>query len=64
MIFDSTPWRAQLAVDAEALEAAAKRRASNKRSVLIERNVFLGAYTIRKLHEATKLSTRLLDEPI
>jgi hypothetical protein len=64
VIFDSAPWKAQLAKDADELEEAAKRRASGKRSVLIERHVFLGAYAIRKLAEANKLTTGILDEPV
>lgn len=64
MIFDSAPWKAQLAKDADELEAAARRRASGKRSVLIERHVFVGAYAIRKLAEGNKLSSGLLDEPV
>jgi hypothetical protein len=64
MIFDSAPWKAQLARDADELEVAAKRRSSGRRGVLIERTVFLGAYAIRKLDDATKLSSGVLDEPL
>lgn len=64
MIFDSAPWKAQLAKDAAEIEAAAAKRASAKRSLVIERNVFVGAYAIRKLSEAFRLSSSFLNEPV
>ncbi|MBB3891459.1 hypothetical protein GGQ61_002176 [Phenylobacterium haematophilum] len=64
MIFDSVPWKAQLAKDAAEIDASAAKRPSAKRSLLIERNVFVGAYAIRKLDESFRLSSAFLDEPI
>lgn len=64
MIFDSAPWKAQLARDADELEVIAKRRASTKRSILLERHVFLGAYVVRKLAESHKISSGLLEDSI
>lgn len=58
MIWDSAPWRAQLLKDSGTLKrAAASRRATERRSALIERNVFFSAYAMRRLDDAKKLST-------
>jgi hypothetical protein len=58
MIWESGPWKDQLLADAALLERwAAKGKMPERRSLLIERKVFLAAYAIRKLHEAQKLST-------
>lgn len=65
MIHDSAPWKAHLASDADIIERwAAKPRQSAHRSFLIERKVFLAAYTMRKLDDAIKLSTATLSEPM
>ena len=61
MIHESHPWKTQLAKDADLIERwAAKPRSSERRSFLIEQKVFLAAYAMRKLDDATKLSTDLL----
>ena len=64
MIFDSAPWKAQLARDAADIETAAAKRASAKRSLIIERNVFVGAYAIRKLSEGFRLSSSFLKQAV
>lgn len=65
MIHESAPWKAHLARDAELIERwAAKPRQSERRSFLIERKVFLAAYAMRKLDDATKLSTDTLGSPM
>lgn len=64
MIWDSVPWKAQLEKDAAELEAAAARAPSQKRSLLIERHVFTGAYAIRKLAEGHKLTTDFFEPSI
>lgn len=58
MIWDSGPWKGQLLSDADLLQRwAAKRKATERRSFLIERKIFISAYAIRKLFEAKKVST-------
>jgi hypothetical protein len=42
----------------------AKTSVTERRSMLIERKVFLAAYTIRKLYEAQKLSTSFRDQSL
>jgi hypothetical protein len=65
MIHDSSPWKIQLACDADLIERwAAKPRLSERRSFLMERKVFLAAYSMRKLDEAAKLSTTILSAPV
>jgi hypothetical protein len=62
MIWESAPWKDLLIADATLLERwSAKPGVTERRSVLIERKVFLAAYTIRKLYEAQKLSTSFRD---
>ena len=61
MIHESAPWKMHLALDADLIERwAAKPRQSARRSFLIERKAFLAAYAMRKLDDATKLSTETL----
>lgn len=63
MIWDSVPWKGALLADASLLERwASKPTATNRRSVLIERKLFLAAYSIRKLWEAQKTSTGSSDQ--
>lgn len=58
MIWDSQPWRSHLLADACALATRAKtKRITERRSALVERAVFFGAYSMRKLDDAKKLST-------
>ena len=58
MIHESAPWRDHLAKDADRIDRwAAKPSATERRSFLIERKVFLAAYAMRKLFEARKLSS-------
>lgn len=60
MIADSTPWKDQLLKDAHLIERwSAKPQATERRSILIEKKVFLSAYAMRKLFEAEKLSSEL-----
>lgn len=65
MIHDSSPWKAELARDADLIERwAAKPVMSERRSFLFERKVFLAAYALRKLDEAARVSTDLLMQSI
>jgi hypothetical protein len=58
MIWESYPWKEQLVLDAGIIQRwASKTRVTQRRSLLIERKVFLAAYAIRKLFESLKLST-------
>jgi hypothetical protein len=58
MIHDSYPWKAELSRDAAVIERwASKPRFSERRSFLIERKVFLAAYAMRKLDDATMVSS-------
>jgi hypothetical protein len=62
MIWESGPWKDVLLADAGLLERwAVKTKVTSRRSLLIERKVFLAAYTIRKHWEAQKLSTSFRD---
>jgi hypothetical protein len=61
MIWESWPWRQSLLRDAETLARWARRNPSDRRAFLIEQKVFNGAYAIRKLYEAQKLSTSFDD---
>jgi hypothetical protein len=65
MIWESGPWKDLLLNDAALLERwSAKASVTDRRSMLIERKVFLAAYTIRKLYEAQKLSTSFRDRSV
>jgi hypothetical protein len=58
MIHESWPWKEQLLSDADLIEKwAAKPSATMRRSILIEKKVFLSAYAMRKLFEGEKLSS-------
>ena len=61
MIFESSPWKQQLLRDAGTLKRISKipLEDGNEDVLLtrLERLIFLGAYSMRKLHESGKLST-------
>ena len=58
MIWQSYPWKNQLIADAASIKRwASKTQPTARRSMLIERKVFLAAYTIRKLDHSYKLSS-------
>jgi hypothetical protein len=61
VVHESAPWKAQLGRDAALIERwAAKPSCTERRSFLIEKKVFLAAYAMRKLDDASKLSSALL----
>jgi len=64
VIFESWPWKQRLLGDADVVERWAKKRPSDRREFLIEHKVFLAAYSIRKLDQASKLSTAFRDRSI
>ena len=56
MIWESYPWKNQLIADAAIIKRwASKTQHTQRRSMLIERKVFLAAYIIRKLDDDYKL---------
>ena len=60
MIADSIPWRDELLKVAERLnKRKSQRRWSERTSFLVERDVMVSAYAIRKLNEGRKLSDNL-----
>jgi hypothetical protein len=61
MIWESWPWRQSLLRDAETLARWGKKNPSDRRAFLIEHKVFNGAYGIRKLYQAKKLSSSFDD---
>lgn len=65
MIYESSSWKTALGHDAELIERwAGKPAVSERRSFLLERKIFLAAYALRKLDEASKLSSTLLSNPV
>jgi hypothetical protein len=61
MIWESCPWRQALLRDAETLRRWGRKNPSDRRAFLIEQKVFNGAYGIRKLYQAKKLSSSFED---
>ena len=60
MIHESAPWKAELLKDADMIERwAQKQSASERRSFLIEKKVFISAYAMRRLFEGEKLTSGL-----
>jgi hypothetical protein len=65
MIWESGPWRGELAKVADRLERRlTQRRWTEQTGFLIERDVMVSAYAIRKLHEAWKVSNEVATAPI
>ena len=60
MISDSIPWRVELLATAERLrKRKEQRRWTDRTGFLIERDVMIGAYSVRRLKESHKLSDEL-----
>lgn len=57
MIYESAPWRQDLLRDADVLSRWLTKPPSGKRSVIIEKKVFTGAYIMRRLLQSDKLSS-------
>jgi hypothetical protein len=65
MISDPYPWREELLRVADRLEKRkAQRRWTERTMFLIERDIMLSAYSIRKLNEAKRISDRLRGERV
>ncbi|MEV0271440.1 hypothetical protein AB0H43_21900 [Hamadaea sp. NPDC050747] len=65
MIWDSVPWKGDLLRVADSLERrTSQRRWSERTAFLIERDVMNGAYAVRKLVEARKISDELAAETV
>lgn len=57
MIFDSVPWKDELLKIADRLESRkTQRRWTERTGFLVERDIMLSAYAVRKLLEARKIS--------
>jgi hypothetical protein len=62
VIAESAPWKRQLGSDADLIERwSAKTAVTERRSILLERKIFLAAYAIRKLAHAWKLASSFDD---
>jgi hypothetical protein len=62
LIHESAPWKDRLLSDADTIERwAAKRSISLRRSTLLEQKIFISAFSIRKLLEGKKLSSKFED---
>lgn len=57
MIYESWPWRHDLLKDADLIERWLRKPIGERRSVLLEKKVFVAAYAVRKLLESDKLSS-------
>ncbi|WP_041784155.1 hypothetical protein [Micromonospora sp. L5] len=65
MIGDSIPWREELVKVADRLERRRRQRRWHERTYfLIERDIMISAYAVRKLSEAGRLSRILRGTPI
>jgi hypothetical protein len=65
MIDDSSPWKEELWMMADRLEKCKRRRRwTDQSAFLVERDVMFGAYAIRKLIEAHKISDQATAEPL
>ena len=65
VIWESWPWREELCRVAQRLEARRSQKRWNERTTfLVERDLMVGAYAIRKLSEAKKLSTAFEAEQV
>lgn len=65
MIHESWPWRVHLIKDADIIERWCQKSAiTEQRSFIIERKVFLAAYSVRKLFQARKLSSAFTGKTI
>ena len=64
MIWESLYWRRDLLRDAGLVVRWAKKPPSERQSVLLEKKIMLAAYSMRKIFEAKKLSTRLNEEAL
>lgn len=60
MITDSIPWKQELEKVADRLERRkTQKRWTDRTSFLVERDIMVSAYALRKLHEAHKISDSL-----
>jgi hypothetical protein len=63
VIADSIPWRDELLKVAERLhKRKSQRRWLERTSFLVERDVMVSAYAVRKLNEGRKLSDNLTEQ--
>jgi len=60
MIFESHPWKRELAHDADMIERWCGKPASERQGIILERKTFISAYTVRRLKESNKLTDDLV----
>src|SRR3954471_14338588 len=59
MIWESCYWKNDLLRDVEVVERWSVKRPNQRQFALLEKNIMIAAYTIRKLSEAYKISDHL-----
>jgi len=65
MIYDSVPWKEELLRSANKLERVqGKKKWSEHTAFVIEREIMIGAFIIRRLNEAKKLSDGIVRAPV
>lgn len=65
MIYDSSPWKKELLRAANKLERSQRTKKWTERiAFIIEREVMLGAFAIRRLNEARKISDRMARQSV
>ncbi|ADL02223.1 hypothetical protein [Brevundimonas subvibrioides] len=64
MIHESSPWKSALRRDADLIVRWATRPPGERRGFLLERKLFLAAYSLRKLSDDHKLSSATLSAPV
>jgi len=57
MIWESLYWKSDLIKDADVLNRWSKKKHSNRQYVLLEKKIFITAYSVRKLLEAEKIGS-------
>lgn len=64
MIWESWPWKRALIHDVNIIRSWSKKRSSARQETLLEKKIFISAYSIRKLIEAYKLTDRVKNTKI
>lgn len=65
MIFESAPWKEEILRIADKLERRYNQKRWSERSFfLLEKEIFLGFFSLRKLMESNKVSARIKEEQV
>ncbi|HEY3307230.1 MAG TPA: hypothetical protein VGJ93_02130 [Desulfuromonadaceae bacterium] len=65
MIFESAPWKEELLKIADRLERRYNQKRWSERSLfLLEREVFVGFFSVRKLMESNKISDKIKEKEV